>query len=81
MLTEERRRDLVKKAKSEGEHAKVGVRQKRKDANDFIKSLKNEGLSEDQVKNTEDLIQQLTNEYITKVDVLLDVKEVDIMKV
>ena len=81
MLTEERRRDLVKKAKSEGEHAKVGVRQKRKDANDFIKSLKNEGLSEDQVKDTEDSIQQITNEYITKVDALLDVKEVDIMKV
>ena len=81
MLTEERRIDLVKKAKSEGEHAKVGVRQKRKDANDFIKSLKNEGLSEDQVKDTEDSIQQITNEYITKVDALLDVKEVDIMKV
>ena len=64
MLTEERRRDLVKKAKAEGEHAKVGVRQKRKDANDFIKSLKNEGLSEDQVKDTEDSIQQITNEYI-----------------
>ena len=81
MLTEERRKDLVKKAKAEGEHAKVGIRQKRKDANDFIKSLKNEGLSEDQVKDTEDSIQQLTNEYIAKVDVLLDVKETDIMKV
>jgi ribosome recycling factor len=81
MLTEERRRDLVKKVKSEGEHAKVGVRQKRKDANDYIKSLKKEGLSEDQVKDTEDSIQQITNEYIAKVDVLLDVKEVDIMKV
>ncbi len=81
MLTEERRKDLVKKAKAEGEHAKVGIRQKRKDANDFIKSLKNDGLSEDQVKDTEDSIQQLTNEYIAKVDVLLDVKETDIMKV
>ena len=81
MLTEERRKDLVKKAKAEGEHAKVGIRQKRKDANDFIKSLKNEGLSEDQVKDTEDSIQQLTNAYIAKVDVLLDVKETDIMKV
>ena len=81
MLTEERRKDLVKKAKAEGEHAKVGIRQKRKDANDFIKSLKNEGLSEDQVKDAEDSIQQLTNEYIAKVDVLLDVKETDIMKV
>ena len=81
MLTEERRRDLVKKAKAEGEHAKVGVRQKRKDANDFIKSLKNDGLSEDQVKDTEDSIQKITDEYITKVDALLGMKEADIMKV
>lgn len=81
MLTEERRVELVKKARSEGEHGKVGVRQKRKDANAFIKGLKNEGLSEDQVKDTEDTIQKLTDEYILKIDSLLDSKEVDIMKV
>jgi len=81
MLTEERRRDLVKKAKSEGEHAKVGVRQKRKDANDFIKSLKNDGLSEDQVKDVEDTVQKLTDDFIAKIDALLELKEADIMKV
>ncbi len=81
MLTEERRKELVKKAKSEGEHAKVGIRQKRKDANDFIKSLKNDGLSEDQVKDAEDSIQKLTDQFSNKVDELVDAKEVDIMKV
>lgn len=80
-LTEERRKDLVKRAKAEGESAKIGVRAKRKDANDFIKSLKNDGLSEDQVKNTEDTIQKLTDTYIQKIDSLIDAKEVDIMKV
>lgn len=81
VLTEERRKDLVKQAKSEGEHAKVGIRSKRKDANDYIKSLKNEGLSEDQVKDAEDSIQRLTDKYIVKVDDLVNAKEVDIMKV
>lgn len=81
ILTEERRKDLVKQAKAEGEHAKVGVRGKRKDANDYIKSLKNEGLSEDQVKDAEDSIQKLTDKFITKIDDLVAAKEVDIMKV
>lgn len=80
-LTEERRKELVKQAKAEGEHAKVSIRSKRKDANDFIKGLKNDGLSEDQVKDAEDSIQKLTDKFITKVDELVDAKEVDIMKV
>lgn len=80
-LTEERRKDLVKQAKAEGEHAKVSIRSKRKDANDFIKGLKNEGLSEDQVKDAEDSVQKLTDKYITKVDDLVNAKEADIMKV
>lgn len=80
-LTEERRKDLVKQAKAEGEHAKVSIRSKRKDANDFIKGLKNEGLSEDQVKDAEDAVQKLTDKYITKVDDLVNAKEADIMKV
>lgn len=81
VLTEERRRDLVKRARAEGESAKIGIRAKRKDANDFIKSMKNDGLSEDQVKSTEDTIQKLTDTYIQKIDSLIDAKEVDIMKV
>lgn len=80
-LTEDRRKDLVKQAKAEGEHAKVGIRSKRKDANDFIKDLKNDGLSEDLVKDAEDSIQKLTDKYIAKVDELVAAKEVDIMKV
>ncbi|MCB9188805.1 MAG: ribosome recycling factor [Flavobacteriales bacterium] len=80
-LTEDRRKELVKQAKAEGEHAKVGIRSKRKDANDFIKELKNEGLSEDQMKDAEDSVQKLTDKYITKVDELVAAKEVDIMKV
>ncbi len=81
MLTEERRKDLCKNAKAVGEHSKVGIRGKRKDANDFIKALKSDGLSEDESKSAEDLIQKLTNDYITKIDGIIDAKEVDIMKV
>jgi len=80
-LTEERRRDLVKKAKSEGEHAKVGIRNHRKDSMDMVKDLKNEGLSEDMAKDAEEEIQQITNSYIKKIDDLLELKEKDIMTV
>lgn len=78
-LTEERRKDLVKKAKAEGEHAKVGVRNHRKDALDMVKSLKNDGLSEDMAKDAETEIQNITNRFIKKVDDLVDAKEKDIM--
>ncbi len=80
-LTEERRRDLVKKAKAEGEHAKVGIRNHRKDAMDMIKSLKNDGLSEDMAKDAEDRIQSITNSFIGKVDGLVEAKEKDIMTI
>ena len=61
-LTEERRRDLVKRAKTESENAKIGVRNNRKDALDMIKEMKNEGLSEDHMKNAEIEIQEITNQ-------------------
>ncbi|MEN9699436.1 MAG: hypothetical protein RLZZ301_634 [Bacteroidota bacterium] len=80
-LTEERRRDLVKRAKAEAEHAKVGIRNNRKDAIDMVKDLKNEGLSEDMVKDAEEEVQKITNAYIKKVDDLLELKEKDIMTV
>ncbi len=80
-LTEERRRDLVKKAKAEGEDSKVGIRNNRKDAMDFIKNLKNDGLSEDDAKVAEAKIQDITNAYVKQIDELLDVKEKDIMTV
>jgi len=81
MLTEERRHELVKKAKSEGEHAKVGIRNARKEGNDNVKKLKNDGLSEDMAKEGEDRIQKLTDSYIAKVESILSEKETDIMKV
>lgn len=80
-LTEERRRDLVKKAKSEGEHAKVGIRNNRKDAMDFVKDLKNDGLSEDFAKDAENQIQTITDAYVKKVDEVLELKEKDIMTI
>lgn len=80
-LTEERRRDLVKRAKSEAENAKVGVRNHRKDALDMIKDLKKEGLSEDMEKDAEEEIQKITNTFVKKIDDLLELKEKDIMTV
>ena len=80
-LTEDRRRDLAKQAKIEAEDAKVGVRNARKDANNDIKKLEKEGVSEDACKNAEDEIQTLTNAFIKKVDEVLVSKEAEIMKV
>lgn len=81
ILTEERRKDLVKKAKAEGEHAKISIRNQRKDANDYIKGLKNDGLSEDLAKTAEGEVQKIVDIYIKKVDDLIDLKEKDIMTV
>lgn len=80
-LTEERRKEMVKKAKAEGEHAKVGVRNNRKDALDMIKSLKNDGLSEDSAKDAENEVQNITNIFIKKIDELVESKEKDIMTI
>ncbi|MBD1365527.1 ribosome recycling factor [Mucilaginibacter sp. ZT4R22] len=80
-LTEERRRDLVKKAKAEAETGKVAVRNIRKDANEKIKKLKTEGVSEDEIKVGEAEVQKLTDAYIIKVDQLSEAKEKDIMTV
>jgi len=80
-LTEERRRDLVKKAKAEAETGKVAIRNIRKDANEKIRRLKSEGVSEDEMKTGEHEVQKLTDTYIQKVDQLSDAKEKDIMTV
>jgi len=80
-LTEERRRDLAKQAKSEAEDAKIGVRNSRKDANTEIKKLEKDGMSEDICKTAEDEVQNLTNSYIRKIDEIFAVKEAEIMKV
>jgi len=81
VLTEERRRELSKQAKAEGEHAKVGVRNARKDANDEVKKLKDDGLSEDLAKGAENSVQQVTDDYSSKIDALINAKEKDIMTV
>lgn len=80
-LTEERRRELVKRAKTDGEHAKVTIRNNRKDALDMVKSLKDEGLSEDMMKDAEAEIQQITNTFVAKVDDVLSNKEKEIMTI
>jgi ribosome recycling factor len=80
-LTEERRKSLVKHAKTMGEDAKVGIRSSRKEANDEIKKLQKNGLPEDMAKTGETRVQKLTDDYITKVDSLVASKEKDILTV
>lgn len=80
-LTEERRRDLAKEAHRVGEDSKVGVRAARKEANDEIKKLGNDGLSEDLVKDNEESIQKLTDSYIKQIDAHIEHKEKEIMTV
>jgi ribosome recycling factor len=79
--TEERRRDLVKKVKAEIETAKINIRNVRQDANNSIKKLKAEGVSEDAIKGGEESIQKMTDSYIAKVDATFAEKEKDIMSV
>ena len=80
-LTEERRRELGKRARSEGEGARVGIRNARKDANDYLKAAKEEGMSEDDLKQGEQKVQDLTNVYTAKVEEVLTSKEADIMTI
>ena len=80
-LTEERRRELVKKCNGEGEHSKVAIRNIRRDAIEHIKKLQKEGLSEDAAKDAEKDIQDLTDKYIALVEKHLAAKEKEIMVV
>ncbi|MDP2387651.1 MAG: ribosome recycling factor [Bacteroidota bacterium] len=80
-LTEDRRKDLVKKAKQECEDAKVGIRSSRKDANEACKKLSKDGVTEDEVKDAEAKIQTLTDTYVAKCDKHLEHKEKEIMTV
>lgn len=80
-LTEERRRDLVKKVKEEAEKGRIAIRNIRKDANEKIKKLKSEGVSDDEMKTGEAEVQKLTDAYILKVDKEAENKEKDIMTV
>ncbi|MER3499379.1 MAG: ribosome recycling factor [Chitinophagaceae bacterium] len=80
-LTEERRKELVKKCQNEGEHSKVAIRNIRRDAIEHIKKLQKNGLSEDAAKDAEADIQELTNKYISAVEKHLSYKEKEIMSV
>ena len=80
-LTEERRRDLVKKCHGEGEHSKVSIRNIRREGIEGIKKLEKNGLSEDAAKDAEAAIQELTNKYILLVDKHLAAKEKEIMAI
>lgn len=80
-LTEERRHQLVRMAKSEMEVARVSVRNARKDANETIKKMVKDGLSEDMGKDIEANIQNMTNDYNKKIEDLFEQKEKDIMTI
>ena len=80
-LTEERRMTLVKQVSSEGENAKVSIRSARKDANDEIKGLEKDGLSEDDSKRAIEEIQKVTDQFGEKIDQIVKAKEEDIMKI
>lgn len=80
-LTEERRKDLVKKAKVVAEDTKIGIRNDRRKANEEAKKLEKDGLSEDETKQLLDEIQKLTDEFSSKIDNLFSLKEKDILTV
>ena len=80
-LTEERRRELVKRCHAEGENAKVSIRNIRRDAIEAIKKLQKSGLSEDAAKDAEADAQELTNKFISLVDKHLGAKEKEIMSI
>jgi ribosome recycling factor len=82
MLTEERRRDLIKVVKAEGEDAKIAVRNIRRDANNALKELlKKKEISEDEERRMQDETQKLTDRFVLEIDQALAAKEVDLMAV
>ena len=81
-LTEERRKDMIRIVRHEGEHAKVAIRNIRRDANGDIKGLlKDKDITEDEERQAEDAIQKLTDKRIAEIDKLLEVKEKDLMDI
>jgi len=82
MLTEERRRDLIKVVKAEGENAKISVRNIRRDANNHLKDLlKRKEIAEDEERRSQDEIQKLTDHFVAEIDKALVAKEADLMAV
>ena len=81
-LTEETRRDLIKLAKTEAENSKVSIRNQRRDANAILKEFHNEKeISQDDLRKGEEMIQKLTDEFVSKVDSLLSQKEKDLLEI
>ncbi|MFV2003699.1 MAG: ribosome recycling factor [Gammaproteobacteria bacterium] len=81
-LTEERRRELVKIVKGDGENAKIAIRNIRRDANnDFKELLKEKEISEDQCRQSEDSVQKYTNKFVADVDEVIAVKEKELMEI
>ncbi|HNX88687.1 MAG TPA: ribosome recycling factor [Paludibacteraceae bacterium] len=80
-LTEERRKQLVKQCRQEGEEAKISVRNARREAIENVKKLVKEGLPEDMEKDAEDEVQKIHDKYVKKIDELLAAKEKEIMTV
>jgi len=79
--TEQRRKDMVKTVNKEGEVAKVSLRSARKDANDSLKKLLKDGLSEDVEKDAEDEVQEMINDFSKKVDKMLEDKNIEILTI
>ncbi|MBP5503226.1 MAG: ribosome recycling factor [Bacteroidales bacterium] len=80
-LTEERRKALVKQVKQEAENARVAVRGVRKDTNNTLKSLEKDGLTEDESKQGQELVQKLTDRFVADIDKISAAKETEIMTV
>ena len=81
-LTEETRRDLIKVAKSEAENSKIALRNQRRDANGLLKEyLKEKEISEDDERRGQEIIQKLTDDFISKVEQLLELKEKDLLEI
>jgi ribosome recycling factor len=81
LLTEERRRELVKRVKEVTENAKIGVRNQRRIANDELKKMQKDGLGEDTSKDYQQSVQELHDKYIKKADEMSKLKECDIMTI
>lgn len=79
MLTEERRKQLVKQVHGEGEQGRISIRTVRKETNEHLKKIK--GVSEDDIKNAEEQVQKMTDDYIGRIDTQVKKKEAEIMTV
>jgi ribosome recycling factor len=82
ILTEERRKDLIKVVRTEAESAKVAIRNIRRDANDSLKkSLKEKEISEDDERRSQDDVQKITDKFIAEIDKLLQLKESELLAI